>query len=263
MHIAISAAVYLAGAMHLFKIPLNAYLIGFIGCATFLTYNLHRFIGLLKSDKKDVPERFQYTLNHLTSFITLNILILGQFIFCLEHLSWDNIFDLSLVGFITALYLLPVFPGFKRLRDIAWIKIFVIALVWAYIFILPDMEGDAYSNVIFYVFLMQFFFFLGLTLPFDIRDASIDEGNQLKTLANVLPIKKVIRIIEMCFLVSLILCIVTTVISKLPLYVPILFAMMLALLYFLVRKYPRSEYEMYYLGLLDGFILINGLIFLL
>jgi hypothetical protein len=88
-------------------------------------------------------------------------------------------------GVLSLLYLAPILPGRKRLRDIPWAKSFTIALVWAWLTgVIPAGIGKESLPVLSLTSLAaeRFFFVLGLTLPFDIRDRDQDLRLGLKTL---------------------------------------------------------------------------------
>ena len=73
--------------------------------------------------------------------------------------------------------------GYKTLRNISGIKIYVVALVWAVISVLlPVLESEIdFETDVWVLLLQRFVFVVVLILPFDIRDLSIDNKN-LRTL---------------------------------------------------------------------------------
>ena len=66
--------------------------------------------------------------------------------------------------------------GYKTLRNISGIKIYVVALVWAVISVLlPVLESEIdFETDVWVLLLQRFVFVVVLILPFDIRDLSID-----------------------------------------------------------------------------------------
>lgn len=111
-------------------------------------------------------------------------------------LKWPTILVLCIAGAISVLYPFPVLKPFgisSRLRDIPYIKIFLIAFVWSVTsVILPATEQGIHlteRNDIFLVLLAQFIFILFITLPFDINDADVDRNMNVKTIPSVLGIR--------------------------------------------------------------------------
>lgn len=82
------------------------------------------------------------------------------------------------------------------LRQAPYLKLFLISVVWSLMGVClpyvwhaqaPDKTGAT-------LLLLRFMFILGITLPFDIRDASADRVQGIKTLAHVLGSKSLNRI---------------------------------------------------------------------
>jgi len=90
-------------------------------------------------------------------------------------------------GVISVLYTLPIFGKKMRLRDFSYIKIFLIACVWAYVTeTIPLLRNDVERNLIGYLFVERVCFFLAITIPFDIRDLEVDKVNHVKTIPTLL-----------------------------------------------------------------------------
>lgn len=85
-----------------------------------------------------------------------------------------------LVGALgTLLFILPLRNG-RRLRDIPFFKVFYISLLWTYAtLILPAMVVGV--SIPFLWLAGRYFFILGITLPFDIRDMEQDQREGLRT----------------------------------------------------------------------------------
>lgn len=85
---------------------------------------------------------------------------------------------------LTFAYGLPVAPEGKALRDLPFLKIFLISVTWAAaIVILPWSVGsDALAPFPWLLFLGKLCFIFALTLPFDLRDAEVDHRSGVLTL---------------------------------------------------------------------------------
>ncbi|MBK9505813.1 MAG: UbiA family prenyltransferase [Bacteroidetes bacterium] len=72
-----------------------------------------------------------------------------------------------------------------RLRQIPYLKIFLISFVWATVTILlPVIHSEkAYNNFhILTMIIERFLFVFAITIPFDIRDMNADSQTELKTI---------------------------------------------------------------------------------
>jgi hypothetical protein len=107
---------------------------------------------------------YLFQIMHFNSFIGISILLLG--------------------AICATFYSFPIKQ--IRLRTIPGTKAFLIALVWTFILgVFPLINANTFSTEVLYSFLFLFPFFLALTIPFDIRDADIDEI-YLKTIPQVI-----------------------------------------------------------------------------
>ena len=143
-------------------------LVGLIFCATLVIYALHRIVGISKvTDLLDI-ERF-HVIRTYQSHILLYAIIataIGSIFFF--YLNTQVQITLILPALLSVAYVLP-FIGKKRekrLRDIHFIKIFLIAIVWAYVTVLlPAVElglwqknkyGSCSQNAAFLYFALLF-----------------------------------------------------------------------------------------------------------
>jgi 4-hydroxybenzoate polyprenyltransferase len=94
-------------------------------------------------------------------------------------------------GLISVLYTLPIFGKSMRLRDFSFIKIFLIAFVWAFVTeSIPLYESGISLKWIVILFVERVAFFIAITIPFDIRDLKLDLTNNVKTLPSILGIRR-------------------------------------------------------------------------
>jgi len=91
------------------------------------------------------------------------------------------------VGIISIGYTIPFLSG-KRLRDLNFLKIFLIAIVWSYVACLPVIVEIGWTALVIPFLFEKFFFLMAITLPFDIRDIKIDKG--LKTIPKLIGTSK-------------------------------------------------------------------------
>jgi len=81
--------------------------------------------------------------------------------------------------------------GYSTLRNISGIKIYVVALVWAFVTVLlPVLEGEIeFTSDVWILLLQRFVFVIVLILPFDIRDLSVDD-KKLGTMPQKIGVQK-------------------------------------------------------------------------
>lgn len=126
--------------------------------------------------------------------------IIGALIFLfIRGFEIKTFLYLFVLGFLSFCYSLP-FSGLG-LRTIPFIKLFLIAFVWAgsSIGLLLVAHQDIFQYK--FLFLSVFLFVVGITIPFDIRDADSDEI-ELKTIPQVIGIGKAKSMAVICLLLS-------------------------------------------------------------
>jgi 4-hydroxybenzoate polyprenyltransferase len=264
LHIALGAFFYLAGAFTLFQVRADLSLLFFTFFATMSTYAIHRHIGLQKISPEDHAERFRYFTKHGRMMRTLTLISAAGTLVSLAFVEWTVIMILFPCILVTGLYVLPILGSGKRLRDLSLIKIFLIAFVWAYIFMLPKLgysSGDLQLADI-AVFLEKLVFFVVLTLPFDMRDHDIDQRLGLRTLATSMSIRRQ----HQALLGGTVVCMVLSLVSfTFGTYSKEVLAGMIVFYGLLLPGITNSNHrsEMYFLGFLDGYILLHGFILII
>lgn len=149
-------------------------------------YSLHRFIGLQKVGPVDNENRF-YKIKQLQKpILVVSVLAFILSMGLLLTLQKSQILVLLIPGALSLLYVLPVFKNGKRLRDLHFLKIFIIAFVWAGLTVLLPAAVDTLpkvNSVLITLFVERFIYIFAITLPFDIRDEEVDKITGVKTIA--------------------------------------------------------------------------------
>ncbi|HFC01219.1 MAG TPA: hypothetical protein ENJ53_10485 [Phaeodactylibacter sp.] len=191
--IAVCATATIAQTQFIFtkKIEWN-WLMGLVFFATLFLYALHRIISLSKVDEFSEMERYsviQKFKNHI-SFYALAAGVGGAI--CFWNISRQVQLSLIIPGIISMGYVLPLLSGKKRLRDLNHIKIFLIAVVWAWVTVfLPALEiGKSFELATWLMIFEKALFIFAITLPFDIRDLKVDAHNQVRTIPAVIGVFK-------------------------------------------------------------------------
>lgn len=175
-------------------------LLGLVFFSTWFIYTLHRLVSWRKLNARlDIP-RFQI-IGHYQSHLKFyaGFSIIGAMA-CFFYLKCATQLALLLPALLSLGYVLP-FLGQKRLRlrDLHFVKIFLIAGVWSYVtVILPVLEtGGHLEGTSFHligVFLERSLFIFIITLPFDLRDWKLDAHHAVKTIPTVLGPQNTIRL---------------------------------------------------------------------
>jgi len=159
----------------------------FTASSTIFVYSIHRLIGIRKVKEFAHKGRFAIIEQFRNHIFLYSILSFG--VCCYLYLNFDisRTLLISGAGIISILYTVPVFGKSKRLRDFSFVKIFLIAIVWSFVCgTIPMYEqGMKLPSIITY-FLELVFFFIAITIPFDIRDYYVDGANKVDTIPTLI-----------------------------------------------------------------------------
>ena len=163
----------------------------FVFFSTLFTYNFIRLARVQHMIKEGDSTRHKNIFRFRTFLWFFSIIsAIAAFIFFLR-VDESIYYPLLFMGLISIAYSLPVYKKqgiWLRLRDMPFIKIFIIAFVWAIVTSLFPMQvSDVPINWL--VVIERFLFVFAITIPFDIRDLRFDAEN-LNTIPQVFGIKK-------------------------------------------------------------------------
>lgn len=157
-------------------------------CGTLWVYNLHRTIGALMTERKDWPDRFIFFYQFRKVNVILSILTLVLLFILIWFYLWPLWSLLIPPALISLAYVTPTGNG-KLIRNIPFLKIFLIALTWTWVSILlPNSlnnQYELYSDPLLLIMVERFLFIFAITIPFDIRDAEQDQRESLDTIVKV------------------------------------------------------------------------------
>lgn len=233
-------------------------LLGFIFFATLFLYAAHRIVGLKRSAPFQQSGRYR-VIGRFRSHIVFYALIaaLCAALFYLQ-LPFRLMRAAAAPCLLALAYVMPLWKG-KRLRDLHYIKIFLIAATWSWItVILPAVElGMAYAFPLYAILLERILFVFAITIPFDIRDLDIDAYNQVKTLPaalGVLPSQRLAAaaLLLMCLLAGLNYYLD---VYQLMQFVALVSSAFLAVL--LIYYAERTQHDYFFSGLVDGLMILQ------
>ncbi len=245
--VALSAAGLTLNSFLFLKQPVNVKLVLFVFFSTIAIYNLQRLIKHFYK-KQNHNSRHLWFYKYHSFVLSLVIMTgLGSSVLAFYLFTIKDFIYLIPFGLASLFYAVSIFPNQKSLRDLPFLKIFLIASTWAVCaVVLPLVVLDLYFGYhTFLLFLTILTYILAVTIPFDIRDLKLDKSTT-KTIPQILGINKSINL----SLVLLLLCtILSFIIDKSIYLIPISIATLV--LYFARKEKP----ELFYSGLIDGIIL--------
>ena len=240
-------------------------LLGFILFSTLFLYALHRIIGLAKVKPFQSHGRYQVITRFKLHIILYALLSAAAAAFCFFQLPFSVQASAVLPSLISLAYVLPFLKG-KRLRDLNYIKIFLIAIAWSWITVyLPALELGMGRNIPMMIMALErAFFVFAITLPFDIRDLEIDLFNGVQTIPARWGLKATKLLSLACLLAMMALAWLN---FHIDVYSPGQFgalALSAITTYALVTAAGQVKHDYYYTGVLDGtmvlqFVLVWGL----
>lgn len=232
--------------------------------ATFFEYNFHRLMTILRYPSTMYEGKHAWVgRNKKTFFLIVALSALG---FLIALFDAKHIVLISLLP-IAVLTLLYSFPGKGnwlhkiRLRDLPYLKIFVIAFVWAVATVgLPVIQSEQQFDrlQVLLVFMERFLFVLAITIPFDTRDLQVDRQAGILTLPMLLGEAKAHSLGNILLLLALIVCSFRCVVAG-DFFVLSGYALstLLTILFYNLKSTRTSSF--YHYGYLDGSLIVQGI----
>jgi len=146
----------------------------FIFFSTLFAYNYMRIIHTLSIKKKNFLSIYNY-LDIIYIILFISGLISGYLLF---SLGWSFVLLVLPAVIISLLYPISFQINNKSygLRSIPFLKIFLIGLVWSYMTVCVPLLYESFNLDYLFLdyFFQRFLFVIAISIPFDIRDVSID-----------------------------------------------------------------------------------------
>ncbi|MEM9886537.1 MAG: UbiA family prenyltransferase [Bacteroidota bacterium] len=240
----------------------NLPILVFTFTSTLFIYALHRIEGLKKVKNFQGKGRY-LVISSFKSHITIYAILggLSSFVSFL-FLNWNTQIALLLPAILSLGYVLPALNKKRRLRDLHFIKIFLIAIVWTWVgVLLPVLEvGFPIDERVIWLLLERFCFIFAITLPFDIRDLEIDRHTKVKTIPALLGAKKS-KLLALASLGLLLLCCWMNVWEELyRVHHFLLFALHAFFTAIIIYFTHKDRHDYYFTGILDGTIIFQFLL---
>lgn len=226
--------------------------------ATLFIYNFQRIPRLSEVNDQYSDRHIWLKENKSTLYFLIGVGLIGASITYLHFLTIQHDFAfLIVIGVIGVLYALKTVKG-KALRDFPYIKIHLIALTWILvigIWPLVRMNNDFFEYL--ELLIALYFIIISITIPFDIRDLSYDDKLK-KTTPQLLGVKWSKTVSLLLLTVSYFLIVLYNLkFLENPFYYISFLGFFL-----LILQTTKERKEMYFSGLIDGWIITLGLMFL-
>ena len=158
-----------------FGVDYDKELLYFVFFATITGYNFVKYFGIAKFHHRSLA-------NWLKAIQLFSLIAFIAMCYYAFYLKTNTLLILCVFGVITFLYAIPLLPmkyfrdNQKNLRQISGLKIYVIALVWAFTtVVLPLIDNEVAISIDAVITSTQrFLFVIVLMLPFEIRDLNYD-----------------------------------------------------------------------------------------
>lgn len=249
-----AVAMTLQTAYLLPDIQTSPILLGLVFFSTLTTYALHRLVSAHKLGEALSIERFSIIKTYQHHIWGYTIIGAMGAAVCFLCLPWRLKAALLVPGLLSLGYVLPFWGKQRlRLRDVHYLKIFLIAGVWAYVtVVLPAIEQSLAWERILPIALERALFIFMITLPFDLRDVHLDAHHAVKTLPTQMGTPSTLYLATAVGILWIILvgCLYT---------VPSIGALWASGIYAwgLVCYAPNVNHDYYYTGLIDGTMLVQ------
>jgi 4-hydroxybenzoate polyprenyltransferase len=263
IYIAFCAVAMTAQTLYVFDINIKTSpaLLGLVFFSTLVIYALHRLVSLSKVDKSLEVERFNVIgtyKRHIQIYAGLGIV--GGAV-CFFFLNPPTQYALVIPALLSLAYVIPFMGNKKlRLRDVHFVKIFLIAIVWSYVTVLlPFLEHEIAIGIReLGVLLERILFIFVITLPFDLRDWEIDQKNQVRTIPATIGVKNTLWL---ALFILVIWAVLVFQIYTLAITVALFISGISTGI--LVYYSPQQKHDYYFTALMDGTMILQyALVFL-
>lgn len=256
--VSLAVGVTTAGVSHYLKHDLSVYYGACAFFATLFIYNLQRIMRF-EDVKQQSSDRHLWLTRNKKAILVLTVLGAAGAMIC--YVLIGVVSDFPLVAFLLLIGVLYAYKGkrFKALRELPFLKIYLIAFVWTCVIVVwPSYREGTLEMQSYYIASSTFLYVFSATIPFDIRDLIYDTEQQ-KTIPQLIGEGKSKLLAVMLLVISGVLIQFFNVqLFSNPLFYVAYLGM--ALLILLTHE---ERNELYFSGLIDGWIVFFGLMFLI
>jgi hypothetical protein len=254
LYISFAAGIICSGLSHFLNYD-HVFEIGlFVFSSTLSVYSFQRLVKYKLEEKRESElntwlektQVIQISYIFLSAFLSvyLYFFVLNAF----ENTKWWMFFSIIL----SVLYAVKI-KG-KSLRDVPYLKMHLIAIVWCKALVFPILLNNDYGAENGFFILIHYFFFIALCIPFDIRDLNYDHAN-LRTLPQIVGVKisKLISCVSFLFFMGGSIALWPNLIENYYYLVSII----IGLIILSITNEKRKSF--FFALLIDGIIILIGL----
>lgn len=178
----------------------------FIFFATLGVYTLHRYLSFRRAGVRPTSRRYEIVRNH--PYVSLAVGAGSTLLAGIIGLGFIGAIWHSLLWALplTVFYLTPPLPGWRRLRDLPYVKVIWVAWAWSIMTVeipveamIDPINSADHRDLLFmvglgspqdpftYEIICRLLFTLSVALLFDFRDVILDRSQNVRTVANTYP----------------------------------------------------------------------------
>ena len=196
--IALAASLLTLANAVVIKVPVESVfsLAAFVFLATASAYTFLRLIGLREKHEQAQSEFMDWVRKYKSPLILWTGITAAAALYFFFQLNFARQLVLASSMLVSVLYGIPCIPfkgKLRPLRQLPYIKTILVAITWMLttaVSVYADRWPIQVRPQDILLCLFVFTFIIGLTIPFDIRDANWDKEIELPTLAHLLGVKR-------------------------------------------------------------------------
>lgn len=233
--------------------------------ATLFEYNLHKLAILIWHRKALEQPKHRWLKNNITFFfVIMGFSVLG-FMVSIIDAKREVLIGLFPFAIITVFYSIPFMKlGSKalRLREIPGLKVFTIALIWAFVTVyLPIIQSGIHYNGwhVAWILIERFLFITAITIPFDVRDMETDARSGLRTLPLIMGRKNSLMLANGLLTGIIPIAILHySAVNMAYIVTPMIISVLVTVWFISSEKLQQSA--LYHYGVLDGSIILQAML---
>lgn len=235
--------------------------------ATIFEYNRHKITDIISNAEDLKSEKYLWLFQNSKKIYLLVIIWIVSFIVTIFHTKHEVLLALVPLGIVTVFYSVPVIGNkysLFRLRQIPYLKIFLIAFVWSASTILIPVihsEENIFKSPVYMLFAERFFFIFAISIPFDIRDLNTDRESGIKTIPMLVNKNKILILSFLSLAICLFISFIHYQVQNNWFIIIALFISLITTSILLKSKFFRNLGRNYY-HLLDGTMILQGMLVL-
>lgn len=157
----------------------------FVFFATLAVYTLHRLLSYRRAGSEPAGRRYRLVAGRQRASVAVGVVSLGTALLLATTFPVVTFLPVAFALPFTFFYLIPLYPGGPRLRDLPYLKVIWVALAWT-------LMTDAFLVGTAWLYWaetpIRFLFTLAIALLFDTRDIVLDRRQGVRTLAAHYPL---------------------------------------------------------------------------